>query len=237
VQVNVKDNDYTQQFTVAHEVGHLLLGSVPRDRLRELSHQGEELLCDRFARQVIVPPDELAQALGGNVEPNPLEVLRLCGTFEANPSTMLRALGEDLCLDYSAYLLARLRGHYQRPAVAGFRIDAATGPADLFWPFEMRIEKVGLDRLATAGRAANHGEFIEGDDERLAVRLGKVDAATGDNFAIGPARWEAVRQGREAPYLLARIDCSCLQRTRLRVGKQAGDPAETDAPLSKAARL
>ncbi len=220
--VNRSDNRQTQHFTAAHEVGHLLLSSLPTEWLREISLQEEEALCDEFAQCVIVPPAELAHRLVGEV-PLPEQFLRLCGDFEANPSTMVRALGRQLDLEHHAYLLARLRSHYLRPAITGFRIDAAAGPRGLFWPQDQRIERLGLRALAEAAKEAQHGAFFEGSDQRIVVPLAKVDAETRHNAMAGPAEWRAARQGRSEPYLLALVDCSKLVKER--PGKE-----ETDEP-------
>lgn len=215
VYVNISDNRYAQHFTVAHELGHMLIDSLPVERRREMSYAKEEELCDDIAQRMIVPPDELAEELSEETPPTPPEVLRLCGTFESNPSTMLRALGTRLSLGHSAYLLARLRPHRLRPAETGFRIDAAVGPAALFWPFNKRIENLGLQNLTTAARAAAHGTFFEGGERHIAVPLKKVDAETGHNSMAGPVRWCAARQGWEKPYLLALVDCSRMQGERV----------------------
>jgi len=214
VQINRVDNRYAQHFTVAHEIGHLLLAALPTDRRPKLSHREEEELCDDFARRVIVPPDELADALAGEM-PTPEQVLRLCGSFEANPSTMVLALGTQLYLPHSAYLLARLRGHRRRPAEVGFRIEAAVGPKDLYWPQDQRIDGLGLGELARLAEEAGAGVSIKGIDE-VSVRLRRVDATTSHNAMTGPAYWRAVKQGRhKPPYLLAQIDCSNLAGDRL----------------------
>jgi hypothetical protein len=212
--VNRSDNRQTQNFTVAHEIGHLLLSSLPAERLREISFREEEELCDEFAQRVIVPPDELASKLEGEA-PLPERFLRLCGEFEANPSTMVRALRGQLDLERRAYLLARLRPHYLRPAVTGFRVDAAAGPRALFWPQDQRIERLGLRELAEAATGARHGAFFEGGDKRVVVPLVKVDVETRHNAMGGPVRWRAVRLGRKEPYVLALIDCSELVGERL----------------------
>jgi hypothetical protein len=214
IYVNRSDNRQTQQFTVAHEIGHLLLSSLPANRLREMSLREEEDLCDEFAHRVIVPPAELAHKLAGEI-PLPEWVLRLCGDFEANPSTMVRALGGQLDLARHAYLLARLRPHYLRPAITGFRVDAAAGPNGLFWPQHQRIEGLGLRALADAAREAPHGAFFEGNDERMVVPLARVDVKTRHNAMVGGVRWQGVRQGRKEPYVLALIDCSGLVSERL----------------------
>ena len=46
VRVNQRQNRFAQQFTVAHEIGHLLLRSLPLERIREISNRDEEALCD-----------------------------------------------------------------------------------------------------------------------------------------------------------------------------------------------
>jgi IrrE N-terminal-like domain len=215
VHVSSRDNSAAQHFTIAHEVGHLLLASLPDSRRAGISRREEERICNDFAQRLIVPPARLARELDGEHAPSPEKVLALCGTFQANPSTMLRALDAQRCLKETAYLLARLRAHYRRPAALGFRIDASAGPETLFWPLDTRIEKLGLTNLALNAASASHGELFDGTDDAIEVRLAKVDRQTGQNGATGPADWRAVRQGRDSPYLLARVDCSSLQATRM----------------------
>lgn len=215
IEVKATDNLAAQQFTVAHELAHLLLGSLPSGQLVGLSRRQEEDLCDDFARRVIVPPEQLSDALASDLEPSPSTVLKLCGMFAANPSAMLRAIGAQLPLDQTAYLLASWRNHYRRRDVVGFRIDAAASPRGLFWPYEARIESVGLKRLAGEAATANHAAIIDGCEEQLVVQLSRVQSATGANHAVGPASWQAIRQGWLKPYLLVRIDCSKLRHERL----------------------
>lgn len=208
-----KKNRYAQHFTVAHEIGHLLLSLLPPERTREVSHREEEELCDELAQRMIVPPDELAAELGGRA-PTLERVLELCGTFGANPGTLLRALSHQLHFDRSAYLLAKWRGHYRRPAVLGFRIETVTGPPALYWPAHQRIAGLGLRNLARAGEEARHGAFFDGAEEKVTVKLEHVEGASRHNVMSGPVSWQAVRQGRDGPYLLALIDCSQLAGDR-----------------------
>jgi hypothetical protein len=227
VYVNDADRLPTQEFTVAHEIAHLLLGSLPPERLRDLSHGQEEKLCDDFARRVLVPPDELAAELAGDERPSPRRVLELCGRFGASTSTVLRALGHQLDLEHTAYVLARFRTHYRRPTVAGFRLGAVSGPTWLFWPYETRIENVGLENLAAAGTNAVHGEFFDGVEAELSIPLARVDRSTGHNTMVGPGGWLAVRQGLASePYVLARVDCSLLRGVRITKGRPAASAEE-----------
>lgn len=225
LHVNKGDNRYAQHFTVAHEIGHLLLSALPSEQREELSYRAEERLCDEFAHRVIVPPDELAEDLGGEL-PALEQVLRLCGLFEANPRTMVQALGGQLHLEHTAYLLAKWRGHYQRPDVIGFRVETVAGPKSLYWPPDKRIEGLGLKELARLAEEASHGTFFKGIDAEVTVLLRRVDSVTRQNAMTGPVYWQAVRQGRDKdPYLLAQIDCSNLAAERLRKGAN-------DRPLS-----
>lgn len=234
VRVNQSEHRFVQQFTVAHEIGHLLVKALPAERTREISARQEEKICDELAQRMVIPPDQLAVELDGQ-RPSLERVLRLCGHFEVNPSTFLRALQTQLYLDDEAYLLATWRGHYLRPSVQGFRTYAAAGPPGLYWPSDQRIEGMGLRNLAVAAEEAAHGTFFEGRDGEAVVQLRKVDSRSGHNAMVGPVAWRAVRQGRSAPYLLARLDCSRLIAQRLSKGKEcAGDGPAVGSAVARA---
>jgi hypothetical protein len=214
-RVLIQDDDqrWAKRFTVAHEVAHLLLAALPGD-LDGVDPGRAERLCDDFALDVVVPRAELAALMEGRDLPEPEGVLRLCRHFAVNPSVVLIALRRQVPFGHHVYLGARWRGHYARPAVADFRIDIATGRLDLFWPFHRRLHGVGLTSLAAQARAADHGAFFDGWDERVVVRLREPDS--GHNAMVGPVRWQAVRQGLRDPYVLARLDTSELRGTRWR---------------------
>jgi uncharacterized protein DUF955 len=215
VFVKKRDNLFAQNFTVAHEVAHLLMHSLSSHALSSIASGDEERLCDRFARDVVVPPARLEQLLAGDPAPSVERVLRLCGVFGANPSVVLSALGGRGGLGDTAYVLARWRGHYRRPAVVDFRIDAAIGPAHLFWPHDLRLRKLGLLRLAESGSEVVHGTHIEGRDSWVMVPRRRLEDGSRHNAMAGAASWQAIRQGRDEPYLLARIKCRGLAGIRL----------------------
>lgn len=215
VFVKKRSNLFAQNFTVAHEVAHLLMHSLSSRALSSIAPRDEERLCDRFARDVVVPPAPLERLLYGDPTPSVQRVLQLCGTFGANPSVVLSALGGLGGLGETAYVLARWRGHYRRPAVVDFRIDAAVGPAHLFWPHDRRLRKLGLLRLAECGSEVAHGTHIEGHDSWVMVPRRRLEDGSGHNAMAGTVGWQAIRQGRNEPYLLARIECGGLAGIRL----------------------
>jgi uncharacterized protein DUF955 len=214
LQVNEADNRYARQFTIAHEIGHLVLAALPAAMTDDLSHRREERLCDEFAHRVIVPADELAEELAGDL-PEPVEVLRLCRLFEANPSTMLQALQRQLHLEDTAYLYAKWRGHHRRPEEVDFRIEAVAGPSSLYWPQDKRIDGLGLRELAQGAAESTDGGLFKGIDEEVNVPMRKVDPGTRHNAMSGPVYWRAVKPHRGKKFLLAQIDCSNLRPCRL----------------------
>jgi len=216
VLVRSADNRYAQGFTVAHEVAHLLVDQLPFERRSELGYEQVEKLCDGFARNVLVPPARLRAELGPRPEvPEPSEVLRLCGLFVANPSVVLRSLERELPFDGRTYLLARLRGHYRRPAAIAFRVDATAGTGKLFWPQDIRLAKLGLAVLAGEGERASHGEHFSGRDSEVVIPLARLDRTTDHNAMSGPVSWQAVRQGKGGAYLLALLDTHELRGVRV----------------------
>jgi hypothetical protein len=216
--VFVRDSDSypTQRSTVAHELGHLLLGTLPDAHRAAIPHVKEEHLCNDFACAVVVPKGELVERLGGARLPTPDDVLDLCGEFVASPRQMLAAVKRDVALGSSAYVVARKRGHYRRPDATDFRLDGAVGPPRLFWPPDQRLRTMGLVQLADAAHRAARGASFRGRDERAVVSLVRRDERSGDNAVAGPVDWMAVVQGMSTPYVLARLDCSELRLTTLR---------------------
>lgn len=228
VLVRKNDDERVQSFTVAHEVGHLILRGLSNDQLGSVGYRQEERLCDDFAGEVLVPGPKLATRLDEESTPAPTDVLRLCGEFGANPTVLLNALARQLPLDRSAYVLARLRGHDKRPAVVDFRLSTAIGPAALFWPPRTRLASLGLIELADAARRAEHGACFQGADLKVVIPRRKVHRPSGDNAAAGPVRWSAARQGRAEPYLLALLDCARLRRTRVAAPGAGGSDRDVE---------
>ena len=146
---------------------------------------------------------------------------------------MLRSLEHQLPLDGRTYLLARLRGHFRRPAAVAFRVDATAGSRRLFWPRDIRLAKLGLAKLAEEGGQARHGSYFNGRESRVVIPLARLDRRTGHNAMAGPLGWQAVRQGKNAAYLLALLDTSELQGVRVAAKKvrKTSSPAPT-APMA-----
>jgi hypothetical protein len=235
VMVRQEDNEWARGFVVAHEVAHLMLSGLSNEQRGGVGYRQEEQVCDDFAREVVVPSPVLERHLNGRTMPSPEEVLRLCGVFGANPSLILAALRRQLPLNHNAYLLAKLQGHYRRPAVADFRVENAIGPRSLFWPRRTRLTSLGLSELSVAAHRAEHGSSFGGLDREVTVPRRRVHRPSGDNAAVGPVRWSAIRQGKDGPYVLALLDCSALRRARVDGASTADEDDRADENSEEAA--
>lgn len=221
VYVNSDDRYELQRFTIAHEVGHLLL-SGPAPRRRPLSPQDEEFLCEEFAGRLLIDQAILASELtplGG--APDPESLLRLCGRFRVNIRPMQIAVGEHLADSPYAVLLARRRGHWRRPAELAFRVDSLSGARHSYLPRHQRLASLGLTALDASAERARHGTVCEGSDPSVRVGLRGLDAEQSSATTRGAVGWRAIVQGNNSPFLLAVLDLRLLPRAPWRTRERA----------------
>lgn len=213
IYVNRKDHHELQRFTVAHELGHLLL--MDAESRRRLHPKAQEKLCDSFASALLIPRNRLSAALQETgLPPSPADLIRLCGRFRVNVRPMFFAIGE-LLEDGSDFLVfARYRGHRLRPEELAFHVEATTGARHAYFPPEQRLASLGLSNLVVASENAAHGDSIAGADSAVILGLRGLDANNTSDSVKGPVVWRAFRAGKEAPYVLAIIDLAeILRRT------------------------
>lgn len=201
--VNANDRLPLQRFTVAHELGHLIL-APPRSSMRVLDPDAEESLCDRFARMLLFPPECVPAAV--RAAPTPEAILRLCGLHRLNVRPVLRAVGEVLSAGRHHLLLARWSGHRMRPYARDFRIADAAGNPHVFIPFGERLVSAGLATLASQARHADHLDRFAGSDEDVVVRLRNLPGERSSDVRRGPVRWQAQLNGRADPLVIVVLD-------------------------------
>lgn len=205
IYVNREDGYELQRFTVAHEIGHLLLlDSGPKRRLHPLI---QEKLCDAFASAILIPPRQLDVALDEyGLPPTPADLVRLCGRFRVNVRPMLFAIGERLEESSSFLLLARHCGHRLRPWERAFRVIATAGAVHAYFPPEQRLVSLGLHLLAERGEHAAHGESFEGNDSSVTLGLRRLPGEASSDSVEGPVAWQGFRAGKRIPYIVAVMD-------------------------------
>ena len=187
VLVNQSDDPRRQRFTVAHEIGHLLLDDA-RGRVA-MSLTEEEHLCNVFASHVIVPRGELQRVfdtLPGDCTAS--KVIELCQQFGTNLQAMLLALSEFLLATQTVFLAKRI-GHSKRRDVVAYRI-AASSETSIFLPREQRIASIGFVSLNAWAEAADEVRGVGQDEVRLELRR---KALPGWGSASGSVAWSAHR--------------------------------------------
>jgi uncharacterized protein DUF955 len=205
IYVNRQDGYELQRFTVAHEIGHLLLvDSGPKRRLHPLL---QEKLCDAFASALLIPAKQLDGALDEyGLPPAPADLVRLCGRFRVNVRPMLFTIGERLEKSSSFLLLARYCGHRLRPQERAFRVIATAGASHAYFPPEQRLVSLGLHLLAERGEHAAHGESFEGYDSSVTLGLRGLPGEASSDSVDGVVAWRGFRAGKRVPYIVAVMD-------------------------------
>lgn len=212
IYVNRDDEPPLQRFTVAHELAHLLLGGRLAAEGGAAGVWHEEQLCNRFASAILIPADELSAGLEAcGMPPGPDDILRLCGQFRVNVRPVLFAVGERIKDSTTFLLLARFRGHWQRPAEMAFRVEAAAGARHAFFPRGQRLVSLGLEHLVAATERASHRDLFAGVDANAVLGLRGLSGKRSSDTISGPIAWRACRVGHEAPYVVAVLDLSRLE--------------------------
>jgi hypothetical protein len=209
--VNRSDGPARQRFTVAHEVGHMLLREAFTLRI-----PAEEDLCDEFASHILIPRDELDHYLEESRGPlTPRDILAVSRHFGTNVKPALIALAERLSDRGQLAVVARRRGHPDRPHVVAYRVDHGAA-APLFLAKHQRLTTVGLVELNRWAEAiparARHGEASGSD---TAVRVGLWTGAGSERrsgVAIGTCTWAAIASGVRDRYVLALVSTEELVR-------------------------
>jgi hypothetical protein len=200
------------RFTAAHEIGHLLLARTDVARRFTLDWYAEERLCNLFATSLLIPPEELEEALGNaGANLSPWDVVQVANMLRVNLQPAVVSLGRWQSDREVVYLLARLRGHPNRPDAVDYRIETAAGDRRVFLPRHQRLRSLGLAELSEWASSAPIAEGRSGADQDVRLRL-----SSGGRFvAAGPVPWQAVRLGAESSSLvLATLDTSALRFRR-----------------------
>ena len=76
IKINIDSSNVRKRFTLAHEVGHILLNTVPAFRGTDCADRPLEATCDMIAAELLMPADETTTYVQSLGRPSP-EKLRL----------------------------------------------------------------------------------------------------------------------------------------------------------------
>jgi len=238
--VKKDDDKWRKRFTVAHELGHLLIDSliVPVKRPKNI----EEKICNKFASQVLVPKHELLAYLRIHGNPDsPHDVLRMCVHFRVTISAIIIAIGECPSRSDKGIIGSRLRGHPARPGEIDFRIEYSAPPDNIYLPRHQRIKSLGFTNLARVAEQlrdypatplfgvpdpASSNTSLEGQGVDIGVQL-EVRAKNRSGIAVCDARWKARCLGKESNSLIAVFSIENVQVTWRCTSRQRPSADET----------
>jgi hypothetical protein len=207
IYVRQGDSRLRQKFTVAHEIGHLLLDAVHHCSSLVLCHASEERLCDDFAAHLLIPPSKLAKVVASVDWADPRETARLASHFQVNFQALMISLARYCELPGTLVMIATSSRVVSD--VGCHRILAAFGGDDLFVPRNKRLGTMGLRNLEAWANKAEGGELGNGND----IMTGKTWRAGGNprsGTVAGSIRWRAYKLCNGLA--IAHADVAMLQR-------------------------
>ena len=197
VSIGNETESAEKRFTLAHELGHVLLDSVDRSRVR-LSRAEEERLCDRFASRVIAPLEKVEAYQRRVGQPESLADLeRFIDEFGLTQRVALIVIDSVLPRRWPvAFVLASWRAHPQRQ-VMGIRVDSAAADSRLHFPHDTRVSTLGFAKLEAWALKREFGSVRKGSDRaEVPSRGGLIPGWSGSSA------WSAKTQyapGSKAP--------------------------------------
>lgn len=188
VHVHAADDPRRQRFTVAHELGHLLMADVDR-ALISLSRDSEESLANEFAQRLLVPSRDLfLHLVEGNDDIETL--LAVCSRYSVTLSVALATSGPWFAGRGYALFAASSRAHPERPDDVTIRAYSARC-GDIFIPDLITMTSMGLDDAADLIEAIDCERDDAGHGFSTAVEmpLWRPNRSPRSGVAHGRARW------------------------------------------------
>jgi hypothetical protein len=187
VSIGNETSTAEKRFTLAHELGHVLLGSAGRS-LADRNPAKEERLCESFASRAIARRYDVDEYLRDAGLPTDIaDVRRFAKRFRVTLRASLVVLGDFLPGRWPvAFVAASWKPHRQRD-VWGVRVEAAAADHRFYLPPEGRLMTIGLRELEAFVLRREIGAEEKGRDRRVEIpsRRGRIPGWT------GPSTWTA----------------------------------------------
>jgi Zn-dependent peptidase ImmA (M78 family) len=88
IKLNAKSPQSRKRFTLAHEIGHLLLGTIPGRRSTQGSEHGSdaslERACDSIAAELLMPSEEAMLFIRGLGQPSPEKLREIASRYRTS---------------------------------------------------------------------------------------------------------------------------------------------------------
>jgi hypothetical protein len=87
IKLNAQSSFVRRRFTMAHEIGHLLLNTVPAFRSTERKDAALERTCDLIAAELLMPTDEACDYIRSLGPPSPEKLKEIASKFVVSLQT------------------------------------------------------------------------------------------------------------------------------------------------------
>ena len=167
IYVNKDEPVQRNRYTVAHELGHLLMdvNNVAKD----LGIEGpvEESLCELFASRILIGRGHLRRCVAGKTRFGALDLLELCKRFGVSLSAMANALTDVWQPGWGLLLVGRQDTQESRE----YRVSAAVHSRPWFVPMDLKFSKLGMERLTDWMRDQSASEASRGSLSNVMIPL------------------------------------------------------------------
>ena len=167
VYVNENEPVQRNRYTVAHELGHLLVDVDEVASELGIEGEAEESLCDMFASRVLIGRGHLRKCVEGKRALSPSNFLELCRRFGVSLSAMANALGEVWRPSWGLLIV----GREDNEGSNNYRVSAAVCQRPWFVPREMTFSKLGIEDVENWMLERKGGEQMGGSVENVSIML------------------------------------------------------------------
>lgn len=159
-EINVMSQGFRARFTLAHELAHVVLAEQFREVDTTLSTTERESVCDRVARQLLLPVEIMKSSFQmmarSRLELDKIERISL--RLKVSLSVLINRLRElvydRLLVLPGVVILATLDRSRKRHDNLAPRVATACGPNRWFIPTNVRLSSIGLTGLQSAFHSA-----------------------------------------------------------------------------------
>ena len=144
VYVNQGEPLERKRYTVAHELGHLVLDFAAPYAGYSLSKVEEEAWCEAFASRIVISRKRLRHYLRDVSAFSPDDLIRLCRMFRVSLTAMGNALSSMWSSRWGILLICRDREYPEGRGERAYRVEASVNVRPWYFPKNMKLEKLGM---------------------------------------------------------------------------------------------
>ena len=147
VYVNQDEPLERRRYTVAHELGHLVLNFAAPHTGYNLSKVEEEAWCEAFASRIVISRKRLRDYLQDVAEFSPDDMIQLCRTFRVSLTAMGNALTSMWSSKWGILLICREREYPEDSGERAYRVETSVNVRPWYFPKNMKLEKLGMQEV------------------------------------------------------------------------------------------